>query len=990
MRQGWKVTCFSAALLTALTAAVGAQQMVTLKGNLDALKCDPPNMKFRFVGSDAPGQIFLAGEPVKIQLFFEKGQGEGKTFAIEIQEIAMRSPERISDMKGFTDTGGHPHKISLEGKPVTHRIKTVFGEEFEVELPLPQKFGTYALVLAWEGKRQFLATVARVPQPRAGGTVDNTPVFGESALFRAGAEQAAAMHQRMGIHGLRWEMSWTEREDGTYDWSRTDPVFEALARHDVRTMITLGGHPWWSLPFRQPTPGWGWTPRTGGYSGTGDWLCEPKYYPRYGKWVEAFCRRYWKDGKGALWGIDHYNEPWEGGGISGWKRDCVEYRKLLVLIAEAAHKVDRRIQICAASSIMNTEDKLYADGSREMDKYIDVFTDHYVPPHNCYGPMVAKAHGKTSMETETWFTASEYQLPQAMCQFMACGQLRLAPWHPRVLFEGLPGHKHHYVIPTPVVVATAAFNWFATGKAFEKLVFHTHLPWVFQFGKDDDPEALLVMFGQLQPVGGDDRKLLPWAQVESEDGGTITLDNADGLLRFFDLAGNKKWQDRKSVTIPMSILPTYIRCDKGPVAAAARIKAARIEGKRPVEILPRDFANRVNAPGAALNVSVHNCLNRTVSGKLSVTPPDGINLKATEAVLELAAGETKAAAFEIALATPNEGNAYPFAFAFTSEAGNAKYAEALSVVVAPKGAKKIDGDLGDWRDVPGIRLVGEKQEIDRAEFLRRPWLDNAAKLPDGTFAELKLAWDENFLYVAAQVHDPTPQMDKARIEGRNNDRYFHTAYSDNLPEFKKFLAKFPGRSFAEVPYVYAYSPHGDKAFDAGDLLQIALDVKDDWHDLEPTTDRVPYGFHTVPDTDYEYSLYMVASQKLSGPRDRNNPDGVYLSELWRCLAPGVPRIHDFPRCPKGERTTGAVKGARHVVRQQGKVRIYEAAIPKEELAELELKAGTTFGFNWQVGNNKGPGIRWGAKKAVCKVNGLSFHPYWLTSYSCGVRWALTE
>jgi hypothetical protein len=293
--------------------------------------------------------------------------------------------------------------------------------------------------------------------------------------------------------------------------------------------------------------------------------------------------------------------------------------------------------------------------------------------------------------------------------------------------------------------------------------------------------------------------------------------------------------------------------------------------------------------------------------------------------------------------------------------------------------------------VPGIRVVGEKQKIDLAEFLRRPWLDNSTKYPDGTFAELKMAWDENYLYVAAQVHDPTPQMDKPRIEGRNDDRYFHTAYSDNLPDLKKFLARFPGRSFAETPYVYAYSPHGDKPCDGGDLLQIALDVTDGWHDLEPTTDRVPYGFHAVPDTDYEYSLYMVASNKVGGPNDPNNPDGTYLSELWRLLAPGVPRIHDFPRCPKGQRTTGAVKGSQHVVRQQGKMRIYEMAIPKEEIADFKLAPGATFGFNWQVGNDgNGPWVRYGSDKAVVKVNGLSFHPYWLRNLSCGVKWALVE
>ena len=47
-------------------------------------------------------------------------------------------------------------------------------------------------------------------------------------------------------------------------------------------------------------------------------------------------RRYWKDGKGALWGFENYNEPWEGGGISGWARDLVQYRAIQKLIEATA------------------------------------------------------------------------------------------------------------------------------------------------------------------------------------------------------------------------------------------------------------------------------------------------------------------------------------------------------------------------------------------------------------------------------------------------------------------------------------------------------------------------------------------------------------------------------------------------------------------------------------------------------------------------------
>jgi len=963
-------------LLEGLAASAGEQPLV-LADNLEVLRCAPPDASARFLGSNAPGQVFLPGEAVNVRLALEKRPGD---LALEIQEISTRDPERKA--KGsFTDTAGQAPLIGLEGKPIRHRLKVAFGDAAEAEaevkgLPVPERFGTYALVLVAGGKRQFLGTVARVPKPRPDGTLENTPIFGEAAFFddHERLDARAAAYDRMGVRGIRLEIGWSERKDGTCDWSRLDRTFAALEKGRIQAMITLGGHGQWAWPFspmQTPAvvrPDWDGNP----YWGQCDWLCDPKLYPRYGEWITAFCQRYWKDGKGALWGIDNYNEPWEGGGISGWARDCIQYRAIQKLIATCAWKVDRRIKMCAASSIMNTEDKLYSDGSKEFDQFVDVFTDHYVVPPMCYGPLVAKAHGKTSVETETWFVNSEYLLPQ-VAQFLASGQLRLSPWHPRVLFDTVPGSKDRYLIPTPVVAATAAFNYFVTGKPFEKVVFRDHLPWVFQFGRDDDRDALLVVFGQLMPVAGKDPKERLWSQVDSASGGTMTIRNRDRLLRFYDLAGNPLYVGQREVKLPMSIFPTYITCAKGPKAAAERLEAARIEGKRPVEILPRDFSSRV-AEGTVLRVGLHNCLNRAITGKLAVQAPQGITLAAAAQKVELAAGETKAVAFPLAAAKPDPTNAYPFAFRFTSDAGDADYQEVLHAAIVPRGTKTIDGDLGDWTDVPGVTVVAGAQAAELTELLRRPWLDLRDQKPEGNLAEFKLAWDPEFLYVAARVHDPMPQADLPSFAARDEDRFFHSAESDQREPYKTFLKKYPGRSFAEVPYVYARAPEAFIPF-RRDRLHIALDVTEGWHDLAPTTDRVPYGFHAVPDTDYEYSLYLCAGGK---------------SEVWRHLAPGVPRIHDFPRQPRGKRTTGVVPGARHVVKLDGKTYVYELAIPREELADLKLQAGTSFGLMLRAGNNKGPHVDYGVDKAVTKSNGLSLHPYWERSSDCGARWTLVE
>jgi len=969
------------AAAVALAFPGAAQNQLIIKPNMGELKCEMPDANYRLMGG-APGMIFIGNEEVKLDLNFKKGNDSGEVaFAIEIQEIGTRTPGKTAKGEGWTDTSGDAPLIDLIGKPVTHPIKVKFGDEaaavFTVDkLPVPKRFGTYALVLVRGDKRQFLGSLCRLPAPREYGHVENVPVFGEGQIMDDQYDKRAQQYYRMGIRGWRSELSWSENEKGEYSWDRYDKLFAVAESNGLKIMVTLGGHPEWTRYFGEPTPASGWSPQSGGYGGTGDWLCKPELYPRYEKWIVAFCQRYWKDGKGGLWGLENYNEPWEGGGISGWARDCLEYREIQRTIGRAARSVSPDIRLLAASSIMNTEDKLYSDGSDEFDQYVDIFTDHYVVPVGCYGPMVAASRGKWSMETETWFVGAEYQLPQALAQFMASGQKRIAPWHPRVLFDEAPGVPDTKLFPTPVVAATATFNYFVTGKEFERLVFHDHLPWVFQFGKDDDKDALLVMFGQLVSIGDDSVKCRLWAQVDGTSGGEMVIDNADGLLKFHDLAGNPAYVGEKTVTLPMSIFPTYILCDKGPKAAAERIKAAKITGKRPVEIIPRDFATPL-ADGMTMNVDVHNCLNRAIKGKLIVTAPKEITLKSNQIDVTLAAGETRTITLTASKATPVVTNAYPFSYVFDSDAGKAEYAEVVNVCIVPKAKITVDGNLDDWKDIPGVTVIAGPAKADKTELMRRPWLDLKDQLPDGSFAEFKLAWDENYLYVSARVRDKTPDARGDRMEGRDENSFFHTAASDQKSPYKEFLAldRNKGKTFAAVPYVYSNSPERSIPF-RRDRLQIGICVsKDDWHDLKPTTDKVPYGFHAVPDTDYEYSVYLCGDGK---------------SECWRQLSPGMARIHDFPRQPRGEITTGAVKGAKHVVKLEGDTYTYELAIPREEIPTIKLEAGTTLGIMLRAGDNRGLHCDLGVDKAATKLNGLTLHPYWERSMDCGVIWTLTK
>ncbi len=971
----------------AVATTLFADDIMLQEDNMKELRCSLPNDRFRLVGSNAPGQVFVGDERVHLKLNFKKGDFNGRVpFSLEIQEVGTRTPGKVAGgTVGWTDTSGKAPLFDLIGSPVKHDFAVDFGDRNEValelqDLPVSKRFGTYALILVYGNERRLLGTVARVPVPRSDGTIETVPILGEGGFVEK--PWRAKVYARMGIKGWRSDGSWNANKDGSPNWEKYDALFAAAKEAGCKIMSTPGATPEWTWPFaphQTPAavaPDWDGSP----YGGRSDWVCDPKYYPEYEKWMAEFAKRYWDDGKGALWGVENYNEPWEGGGISGWARDCLQYREIQKLISRAVKSVDLKIKVLGASSIMNTEDKLYSDGGNEMDPYIDVFTDHYVVPRGCYGPMIARARGKKSMETETWFVGTEYQLPQGAAQFLASGQNSVSPWHPRVLFEQVPGGTDEAIIPSPVVAATAAFNFFATGRPFERIVFKDHLPWVFQFGNDDDPNALLVVFGQLVSIGSTDVRDRLWRQVDGSPGGVMTIDNSDRLLRFYDLSGNPCYVGEKTVKLPMSIFPSYIMCAKGPKAAAERLAQAQITGKRPVEILPRDFDSLLTDKNAVLSVDIHNCLNRTIKGTLRVKSPAEITLASGTADVVLAAGERKTLEFPVASAKPQDSNAYPFEFVFTSDAGEADYKEVLNCAVVPNAKISVDGNLDEWKGIPGITVIGKDDSVDSIEVLRRPWLALKESHPRLVSGLVKMAWDDDNLYVCAEVNDPTHQENAPPMEGRDENKYFHSRASDEREPYKSWLAKnAPGRSFAEVPYVYADNPENPRQSDVPalpfrrDRLQVGFDVTDDWHGMDNDADRVPYGFHAVPDTDYEFSLYGCEGGK---------------SELWRHLAPGVPRMHDFPRQPRGKTTTGIVKEARHVVKRNGNVYTYEAAIPKSTVADLKLGAGTDFGFTFKIGNSEGANAEYGKDKAVTKNNGLSLHPYWEPHSSCGVRWTL--
>jgi len=697
---------------------------------------------------------------------------------------------------------------------------------------------------------------------------------------------------------------------------------------------------------------------------------------------------------------------------------------LLEQLARNARRVDPRIRTAAAGSIMNTELKLAGgDHPREQLRWVDVFTGHYLPLETGYGPMAARYWGKESLDSGAWVGANEVLVGQAAVQWLASGHSRVGTWHASMLAFAVPGAPMRYQMPTPAAAATAAVNSFLKGRRFRGMLFPDHLPWAFQFGERQ--EAVAVLLGRLMPLGRAGLEGLPWKQLAGDPPGVLVLDNSKAELEFFDAVGNPVFVGEPEVRIPGDAPPHYVWCPRGgEVGLRHGLGAARLEGFRPVEIIARDFTSGLTGPGAHLRVTLRNLLNREIDGRLKVSPPRGMRLDPEERRVQLGRGETRDVQYDIASFEPSPANAYAMAFEFESAAGTALWREVLHDVVVRRAGIVVDGRLDDWKRIPTVLLHGF--EVGQGE-VRRSFDELRRQRTNDFFGEFRMAWDDGYLYVAAQVQDPTAGPLKQRLETRDEAQYFRGARDDAVCEllrpFERVLAgmqddagageearrteaewpafralmstnpeagaavisgaaqayfrakrRDPAATYASAGQVYRRLPWHDQP-QVGDTLQFGLDLLPgyDHHRLDPGSARITGGFHAVPDTDYEFCVYRCE-------------DGE--PEVWRVMAPGIPRSHNAPRRLRALVDQGPVAEAECVVLRVGSLLTYEVAMPWSAMAEWRPRIGATFGAVFRFNNDSGPPLTFGAGKSATKANGLTLHPHHEASASCGVEWVL--
>ncbi len=229
-----------------------------------------------------------------------------------------------------------------------------------------------------------------------------------------------------------------------------------------------------------------------------------------------------------------------------------------------------------------------------------------------------------------------------------------------------------------------------------------------------------------------------------------------------------------------------------------------------------------------------------------------------------------------------------------------------------------------------------------------------------------LAYDENNFYFAAKIADDTPYAGNIRFENRNDDDYF---YPDSVTDPKGKTLAWP----QDVRH-FSYRKNPDLPSGNGtDNVQIAFNVvpADQKHLLQGPPGTLPR-FMCYEDTDYEYALNPVAEKYGGG------------TEVFRLLAPGIPRKHYYPRQPRSTgQDGGPVPSAKLIISHDGGTRIVECALPWSEipLVRNQIEAGKPVKFSFRVNNNDHSAAELAAGRSVSKVNFMAFHDDWVTHWA---------
>lgn len=868
-------------------------------------------------------------------------------------------------------------------KPVVFKISDTSSSTIAVDLPaeggfvtvrprIGDTFGGYALVFdLGERGRAFGATCVRVPAPEPGRVW--LPTYAMDLGWPHELSPVVFnVFKRLGVKGARTEGGYNTIHDAHVDWAMAN---------DLTLLLTVGcgGTPREQMPLGRGRP---WLSESGEMTegAKEDLAWVPSFDPEFKRYLKnVLIQHGWP--KGPVNAVELWNEPWEGVSISGWGADCLRYRELYKVMAEAVLEARAeagvKVLIGGACSSANTRDKLFCDGTDTFLPWLDFVSIHYQPlaADPALEPKWMNRQGDYGRvkvwDTESWVANSDDRVAGVIASMRAMGQDRAAGIYAGNVFTSqkpcIDGTEYAVAQVWAPGAAVAACQTFIGQRAFKEILFKNGLPWVFVFdglpgpvggerkGPINPDDGTVVIVGDLG--ASYDRNLTLFRSVGLATNAQMELADGGGQFVLHDFYANPVPSQAGTITVPLNELGYFLRTDGRPgsfTKLLAAIAAAKITGLEPVEIVASDLMAPIESK-PRLKLKVTNVLNRPVSGALQVTI-EGLTLEPAEQTVALNGHESKEAFVSITGGAASPDNNYKLLATFDGGTNGTKnHAELMHVNLIARRTIAVDGKLDDWQNaIPqtSAQTVG----VSQTEKAYLPFV-NWDRQSGGGAVTAWLAHDDKFFYFAAKV----PRMDGLiRYETRNDDAFFY-------PE--KVTSKGTELTWPEGVRRFSYRKDFDIPSGNGKHnVQIAFNA------IPP--EKKAYLQHpagTMPrfcayfDTDYEFALNQVGDVYGGG------------TEIFCLQRPGMMRKHFFPRQPKASIDGGPVKGEAKLVVKDN---IVECAMPWSELPEVKqrLDAGLPVKFSFRV-NNGGDAFELAAGRSVSKQNPLTFHNDWSTHWA---------
>jgi len=920
------------------------------------------------VTPSSPHRIFYQGEPISFQIELT-GADLPDNVSLVVRQIRNYYDSSIAKWDVFNGVN-RAMDVVAEGSAAASKQagKTVL--KFTLNAP---GLGAMRVLAKVGGQDIPLADYLHVLPPNDVSPDDS--IFAVDMCNPKNFDQ----YGRAGVKVVRWEtgIRYKNRESTDFDFSEEIARLEAMKKAGIKAFLIIGhdaGDKWIRFPG---------TNRTLSYAGGNKPETQPP--PRRMDEFARWCGEYAKLMKGNARGYEFFNEPWEGGSISGASGGGAQIRRLLAAGAPVIKKVDPAARIAAACSIMNAEDS-YLPYPETM-ALMDVISTHTYYNWGDYGAAVARRLGKEVWDTESWCVMTDDHGPMKSAHQVHQGYKIIEPLGTEM------------DITSPTNPWTSGSATYITGQRFldamkpAGVVMKGRVPTILLFEGRGRTVAFLHNISIARPgaeTEGEFPGNVPYRQQEPDIAnpnytapGTFTIPAAG--ISVYDVFGNALPRDGNTFRVPVGRFGYYVVAPKLDALRTA-LESGKLEGISPFYIKILDFTERL-APGARLRVTLTNVYPADEKAAITVDGGDALQFETPTAELALAPGEQKIAEFTVKQAKLTPINKYRITVFAKGVNGQSSYTEDINQAVIVKGTPAVDGDLADWEALKPVPVfMARKAEYVNAlaAYMQLPFAEMTQKDAQAYLVQAQFAWDAKNFYVAVQINDPTEVRRESNAYGRRGEAY-----------------PWPNQ------HIYMGPPQLTGC--SGDCLLFAFNTNDDntrvW-DFLPK-DNPLYRVYPWPDTDYEFEILPVQYNKerdeylarnfgqIVDPKTKERKPawpGYPESEVWRLYDPKmIYRHHAYPfNMPTQEYDQGLVPGATSVVKRDGSTWIYEAAIPWDQLWEVKPQAGSRVRFAFYTRNDGGHGLEYTEGKSVSVRNLLTFHPMWEHKWSNDCEWGFGD